>query len=162
MKKKKQKVHWIFALAGAAFAAVGIYFFTPAATGSWNLSAIFFILIGVVVAIFGIWPLAKAARKAKEGERLKKDGTMLWAEYMGCETRMTAQVDGHPVWETTLHCAGTDAQGQTYTFTRAGLEEDPLPFLKDGRLRVYYQRDDISRYYIDVLGSYEYSGIVKG
>lgn len=124
-----------------------------------------FVVVGLFMAVYmGIAPLVKsraAEKQEKHSERPKNEVTMVWAEYESCVSRVVGTVDGQPVRKMVLRCRYVDPDGQEHIFIRTGLEEDPQPYLKDGRLRVYFQQDDRSKYYIDLANSYVGSGVVE-
>ena len=52
-----------------------------------------------------------------------------------------------------LNCAHTAPNGTTYIFKSGTLRMNPIPYLNEGRVKVYYDRDNMKRYFVDVDGS---------
>jgi hypothetical protein len=45
--------------------------------------------------------------------------------------------------------------GTTYIFTSQPLRSNPLPFLKNKTVTVYYEFDQMKKYFVDIDGSVE-------
>lgn len=91
-------------------------------------------------------------RKAQRGRnrRLKEEGLCLTAEASGYAP---SNVRVNHRMLTRLVCAYTDGSGRTFLFKSGLLRMDPMPYLPQGQVQVYCDRDDMSRYFVDVDGS---------
>lgn len=49
-----------------------------------------------------------------------------------------------------LYCSYTDAKGNVYIFKSDILRLNPIPYLKDGKVKVYYEWDNKKRYFVDI------------
>jgi len=105
---------------------------------------------GSVLAIPGIIICVLAKRRRLLERRLKAEGMCISAnilEYVPSGVRVN-----HRRLER-MRCAYTDEKGITYIFKSSILWADPSPFLPQGKVDVYCDRDNISRYFVDVDGS---------
>jgi len=90
-----------------------------------------------------------AARK-KRAKWLKTEGRCVSAQITEC-TPTNIRVNYRYLMR--LKCAYTAPGGITYIFKSGTLRMDPMPYLTQGEVKVYYDRDNIKRYFVDVDGS---------
>ena len=90
-----------------------------------------------------------AARK-KRARWLKAEGRCITAQITGC-TPTNVRVNYRYLMR--LNCAYAASGGVTYIFKSGTLRMDPMPYLSQGEVKVYHDRNDIKRYFVDVDGS---------
>lgn len=110
--------------------------------------------------IFGIFAVAaagaggaligRAALKRRGAESLKENGTCLTATVVAFSPSRVSVNHGRLQ---RLVCSYTDFRGQTYIFKSDLLRNDPVPFLPNGEVKVYHDREDMRMYFVDVDGS---------
>jgi len=105
---------------------------------------------GLGAMIPGFVICLRAWLRGKQIRRLKAEGEYLSARNVGLEPT-AVRINRQPLMR--LRCAYTDNKGTTYVFKSASLRCDPEPFLADGKVDVYYDRNDMSCYFVDVDGS---------
>lgn len=105
--------------------------------------------VGLVLAISGGIILWRAATQRKLARYLKEEGASVSAEIV--ELSFSFIRVNHRMLSY-LRCSCIGPQGKTYIFKSGLLRMDPTPYLQD-RVTVYYDRNDISRYFVDVDGS---------
>ena len=104
--------------------------------------------LGLIVA--GTTVIFKYVAKKKLAAQLKTDGACLVAE--ACDyADSNMSVNGSAIPR--LVCAHTDSSGTTYIFKSELLRLDPVPYLSDMMVNVYYDKNDMSRYFVDIDGS---------
>jgi hypothetical protein len=104
--------------------------------------------LGLIVA--GTTVIFKNVAKKKLAAQLKRDGACLVAE--ACDyADSNVSVNGSVTPR--LVCAYTDSSGTTYIFKSELLRLDPVPYLSDMMVNVYYDQNDMSRYFVDIDGS---------
>lgn len=163
---------WIMLLSmGIVFAAVGIIMLLiPLSPESMNLNVngvpqaatdrdvfIFrmvflgvFGTIGLGEIIAGLIVAARSNARRKMAERLKSEGVRIVAEATSGET---SSVRLNYRYMERLRCSYIGPGGKTYIFKSGYLRADPTPYLVDNKVTVYHDRDDISRYFVDIDGS---------
>lgn len=104
-------------------------------------------LLGLGLSIGGGVSLWRAARRRALAQQLKAEGAHLTAKLADYEpssirvnNRTTARI----------RCAYNAPDGKTYLFKSGLLRMDPYPYLTEGQLKVYYDPNDMSRYFVDV------------
>ena len=106
---------------------------------------------GVIVLAVGVIILVKAAGAARLKERLIEEGNYVWAELQDVSKNYTVRINGHSPF--VLRCRYRHSDGKTYVFKSRYLRYDPQDMIAGERVRVWFDRDDISKYYVDVEGS---------
>ncbi|MEI5995120.1 hypothetical protein [Candidatus Enterococcus mansonii] len=107
-------------------------------------------IIGMVPILIGATLLFWNYRKKKQRQLLKEQGLALRAE-VAQFTSSSIQINNR--FATRLLCSYTNKQGETYLFKSQFLRMDPTPFLQDGQVTVYCDREDNIKYFVDVDGS---------
>jgi len=106
------------------------------------------LIFSTIGGIFALRPMMRRRRS----ERLKQEGALLVAEAIGLESlpiRATHRALSY------LQCAHQTPTGETYLFRSDLLRTDPIPFLDEKKVNVYYDREDMRKYFVDVDGSVE-------
>lgn len=109
---------------------------------SFGLPAL--ILMGV-----GVGLLISDFQKNKKERVLRAQGRQVIANHLNV---IASNVRVNRQYQLYLTCSYTDARGNHYLFKSRLLRYDPLPFL-DNQVRVYYDPNKRSRYFVDVDGS---------
>ena len=107
--------------------------------------------LGLIPMIVGLVMLIRRGVKNKLHARLKQEGAMLWAE----ETELvnsSVRINHRRLQY--LRCSYND-HGRAYIFKSPLLRMDPTPFLGNGKVKVYYDRNDMRKHYVDIDGSIE-------
>lgn len=107
-------------------------------------------IIGLLLAIAGGIVAGQQAARRRRAKRLKKEGVRITAEVMDYSL---SAVRINYRFLTRLRCAYKDSDGTTYIFRSDILRADPAPYLQQGQVDVYHDRNDISKYFVDVDGS---------
>ena len=97
----------------------------------------------------GIAAACMSARKRRV-KALKNEGACVTA--MATELTPSAIRVNHR-YLMRLNCAYTAPNGTTYIFKSRILRMNPFPYLNEGWVKVYYDRDNIKRYFVDVDSS---------
>lgn len=105
---------------------------------------------GLALLIVGGVVFRGNGKRKRLRETLALEGKQVWADVMGVE-RSFVNVNNRPLLY--LRCSYRDDYGQTYLFKSAKLSMDPTGFLPDGKVLVYYDPRDPSRYIVDVDGT---------
>jgi len=181
MKKQRsflQSFTWVgvmLLVMGGIFAAVGIITqFAPtapesftmvvngvqagvqasAAAASLQMARLIYLLtfglMGLTLMLTGAIIFGCGKMRRLREQRLKQEGDCLAARVVGQE-RTGARSNYQQIMR--LRCAYTDEKGTTYIFKSRMLRSDPEPFLPNGMVNIYYDRNDMSRYFVDVDGS---------
>jgi len=104
--------------------------------------------LGLIVA--GAIVIFRKVAKKKLADQLKRNGACLIAEaldYAGSNVSINGRIVPR------LVCAHTDSSGTTYIFKSDLLRLDPVPYLSDMMVNVYYDKNDMNRYFVDIDGS---------
>lgn len=107
-------------------------------------------LVGLGTLIAGIVTLVRAARRRRDNQMLKEDGIHIIAEAtesIASNVRVNGRLLGY------LLCKYTAPDGRTYVFKSDRLRTDPMPYLNEGQVHVYYDREYIDHYFVDVDAS---------
>ncbi|MDR0469433.1 MAG: hypothetical protein LBH09_05615 [Peptococcaceae bacterium] len=107
---------------------------------------------GLVLLIIGGIVTMRGGAQRSLSRRLKEEGEHLIAEVTS-PIPTNVSVNHRALMR--LQCAYLDADGTTFLFKSGILRADPTPFLNQGQVDVYYDRRDMSRYFVDVDGSAE-------
>ena len=104
--------------------------------------------LGLIVA--GATVIFKNVAKKKLAGQLKADGACLVAKVLDyADSNVYANGRGAQ----RLVCAYTDSSGTAYIFKSELLRLDPVPYLSDMMVNVYYDQNDMGRYFVDIDGS---------
>jgi len=106
------------------------------------------LIFSTIGGAFALRPMSKRRRS----ERLKREGALLVAEAVGLEASQI-RVNLRPL--SYLRCAYESPTGETYIFKSDLLRADPTPHLDEGKVNVYYDRENMRKYFVDVDGSVE-------
>ncbi len=107
-------------------------------------------IIGLILAITGGIIAGRAGMRRRRAHRLKEEGVRIIANVVQ-HTASAIYVNHRNL--TRLHCAHTASDGRIYIFKSGLLRMDPVPYLYQGQVNVYYDRDNINNYYVDIDGS---------
>ena len=105
---------------------------------------------GLLLTTPGLIICACAIGRRRLARRLKAEGVHMVANVVGYASS-GVRVNSRRLER--LRCAYTDETGTTYVFKSGLLRVDPAPFLLQGKVDVYCDRDKMSRYFVDVDGS---------
>jgi len=118
-------------------------------------------IIGLIFSLIGGLLIWRFRIKRRRSAHLKRDGARLEAVVIGLETayqhRRNASfgITNVRFLPSYLRCAYETSNGETYIFKSDLLRADPTPFLRDDKIKVYYDRENMSKYFVDVDGSIE-------
>lgn len=104
-------------------------------------------LVGLGLSVGGGVSLGRAAMRRSQARRLKAEGARLTA-YLTDYEPSGIRVNNRSVAR--IRCAYNAPDGKTYIFKSGLLRIDPYPFLTEGQLCVYYDPNNMSRYFVDV------------
>jgi hypothetical protein len=146
--KGNQKIGFFLICFGVIFIlGIGITFLTPDNEGLFT--PIFFSFSGLVMMVVGIiMTRSIKEQRRKEGE-LKAKGERIISEAAEC-IYTGIRAGGHRLYK--LTCTGI-VDGKTYLFRSGMLIINPVSRLTNKQVIVYYNRDNINQYYVDVDGS---------
>ena len=108
-------------------------------------------IVGLGLAIAGGLVAGYIGLRRRLARRLKEEGVCITAEAV--EYALFAVNANHRNMASCLRCAYTAPDGKTYIFRSGALRINPMPYLNQGQVNVYYDRDDMKRYFVDVDGS---------
>lgn len=107
--------------------------------------------VGLGLAAAGcIVAVCQGARRTL-ARRLKSEGARLTATAMDCAPSYAVRVNYRYMMR--LQCAYKGPDGVTYIFKSGYLRVNPLPYLDQGKVTVYHDRNNMARYFVDVDGS---------
>lgn len=107
-------------------------------------------LMGLAFTVAGVIIIIKMMIRRKRLMQLKAEGAHIVAEiadYVESNIRVNYRRVGR------RQCSYTGADGITYIFKTPYLRMDPAPYLDGGKVHVYYERDNMKKYVVDVDGS---------
>ncbi|HHJ12480.1 MAG TPA: DUF3592 domain-containing protein [Chromatiales bacterium] len=93
---------------------------------------------------FGLYLLRERARR-----RLRQTGTLVHAEIVEVEKNPSLQVNGRTPWRIRAQWKNPTT-GKTHLFVSENLWLDPGPFLDNRTVKVYIERNNPKRHYMDV------------
>lgn len=152
-------VVWLLVGMGVMFLAIGLaaYLF---ATGfdSMEDERIFrytflgvFGGIGAIQIIAGIVVGFKLRKKRAMIDELVSAGNSVWTDVVDLSSSQSVRINNQsPRY---LRSTYKHTDGNTYMFKSAYLRYDPRTFLKDGKVKVWFDPYNMERYYVDVDGS---------
>jgi len=170
-------VSWVFLIIGGTFLPAGIIFtliFRPGMMVTVNdvnrpateADVLFFRLlfggifggVGLIFLIVGIFLFLRRRKRRREMERLKREGSLVVADVISCEPtniRIGGNISdndhhnrGRPLYH--LRCSYQGIGNETYIFKSDLLREDPTPYLDEGKVNVYCDREHMTPYFVDV------------
>ena len=103
--------------------------------------------VGMLLGSIGTVIVGQKWAKQIRRKKLKEDGECVAATVTGLGSGSVLVNRRHIP---RLICSFTDTDGTTYIFKSAYLRLDPLPYLPDGKVTVYYDRDNMKHYFVDV------------
>lgn len=109
--------------------------------------------LGLIFLIIGIVLWMRRRKRRKEMERLKREGTLVIADAVSCEPssiRIGNPRHHHGRILSYLRCSYQGIGGETYIFKSDLLRENPIPFLDEGKVNVYCDREHMTPYFVDV------------
>lgn len=104
-------------------------------------------LIGLGLSTGGVISLVRSAGRRSRESQLKAEGAYLTA-YVTDYAPSAVRVNNRSLAR--IRCAYNAPDGSTYIFKSGLLRMDPYPYLTEGQLRVYYDPNNMSRYFVDV------------
>lgn len=107
---------------------------------------------GIGMLLTGGGVLAKRMSRLKTEEKMKKEGTHIEAEVTGYPSTF---VEWGQRFLARLECTYTTIDGKSHVFKSRLLRADPSPFLENGKVNVYYNKENPKQYFVDVDGSIE-------
>lgn len=107
-------------------------------------------LIGLILAIVGGVITHRRIKRRRNAAQLKENGVRLIAQAVDYESS-NVNINNRNLVR--LCCAYTDFSGKTFIFKSDLLRMDPWPYLDEGKVTVYHDRDNMSRYFVDIDGS---------
>lgn len=103
---------------------------------------------GLVFVIIGGIVLIKGNKRKALINRLLAEGYYIEAQ-LGCVEPTNVRVNGRPTY--VIRCNYLNpADGRVYSFKSEQIAFDPTPFLSGDTLRVYVDRNDFTKNYVDV------------
>ena len=119
----------------------------------FEMRLIFLLSFGIVGAgllIAGFVVAGRMAARKKLARYLKDEGLCITAQATEC-TPTSVRVNRR--YLTRLNCAYAASDGITYIFKSGTLRMNPMPYLNQGEVKVYHDRNNIKRYFVDIDGS---------
>lgn len=106
--------------------------------------------MGLIFALIGIIPFINSIKKDKLQKRLLTEGRVLQATIESISLNTSVRVNGSSPY--VIYCAYTDENsGVIYRFKSNNLWSDPsYMFAEGGNVQVYVDRNDFSKYYVNV------------
>jgi hypothetical protein len=144
----------VFVILGGAFAAAGIImafnldFLREHGTGDTELLPVIFGGIGAPFLIAGIILAAVSIRKRRTMRRVVSEGYYVMATVADIRPNFSVQVNGQYPYVIECHYRDS-ATGELHVFKSRNLFFYPAEF-ENGQIRVYVDRENMSRYYVDV------------
>ncbi|WP_314063346.1 hypothetical protein [uncultured Vagococcus sp.] len=105
--------------------------------------------LGGIPVVIGCVLLGKSHHQKKVNHRLRDEGVKIVAEVVEYSSSIV-EINRRSLMR--LICSYT-SNGQHYLFKSGLLRRDPSPYLKDGQVTIYYDRDNMKRYFVDIDGS---------
>lgn len=117
-----------------------------------SLAFLFVGASGVGSFMAGVIMLKRHSRRHEAHLLLKETGERVIAEITNGSNIKSGINHKYSLGDVRLKCACT-ISGRPHVFTSSLLYMSPMPYLPDGKVTVYYDRRDISRYFVDIDGS---------
>jgi hypothetical protein len=108
---------------------------------------------GLITGAAGIALWARIAGRERLKQKLFQDGACVWADIVDISRQGNVEIGGRS--PLVLRCKYRHSDGETYLFKSPYLRYNPQSLLPGGRVRVWFDRDNIRKYYVDVDGSIE-------
>ncbi|MHC5269813.1 hypothetical protein ACYSNO_11665 [Enterococcus sp. LJL98] len=102
-----------------------------------------------ILVISGVSVMALQKRKEKQAQELKQNGKMVLCQQFDVAY---SSIQVNHQYKLYVTCIYTDQKGRSFRFKSRILRYDPRPLLIDG-VKVYYDRHNQSRYFVDIDGS---------
>lgn len=158
-------ISWLLCGMGALFLLLGggiCLIFNIEGVFSWS-EAIFFNVIffglfgavGIAMIVGGVVLLRRISKKDKLKQRLIGEGNYVWAEIMEVSQSHDIRINGRSPY--VMRCCYGHYDGNTYIFKSEYLRFDPYLLLKEGKVKVWLDRENIKNYYVDIEGSSEFN-----
>ncbi len=145
-------------IAGIVFVCMGVVFIPGGIIGflfwlfSMPILSFFFLVmfggIGMVLLIVGIVLLVCFKQQKESGNTLLQDGYYVMAKVERIYQNRWVHIWGK--WPYVVECSYQDSQGNVYRFKSGNVMFDPHSVIKDDLIRVYVDKNNFSRYYVDI------------
>ena len=114
-----------------------------------------FVATGILQIIAGVVVMCAMNARVRTAQRLMQSGEQVWAEVVDAGGSYAMTYRGvHTMRQATiLRCKYTHTDGKAYIFKSPHLRYNPTNLLTDGKVKVWFDRNDITKYYVDVDGS---------
>ncbi|MBP1039635.1 hypothetical protein I6N95_01310 [Vagococcus sp. BWB3-3] len=106
--------------------------------------------VGLITLTIGTIILWRFQHKKRLFRRLKDEGVKIVAEVVEYSPSAVTVNRRHLM---RLLCSYTTTNGQHYLFKSGLLRRDPGPYLTDDQVTIYYDRENMKRYFVDIDGS---------
>ena len=103
-----------------------------------------------VLLIIGVVFTTRNQSKKKQKEQLKQTGTLIMADVMECKYT-SVRVNHRSALQ--LICSYKNKQGEIFLFKSPSLRMDPMPYLENRKVNVYWDQQNKKKYFIDIDGS---------
>lgn len=154
-------IFWLLFGMGAFFIGIGVLVYlaagdmTAVSSGQSDVSPIVFLFVfggigAIIIAAAAIFIGTERAR-AKLGEQLMQAGTFCLADIADVSQRSNVRANNFSPF--VLRCTYKHDDGQTYMFKSRYLRYNPQSLIPDGKVKVWFDPYDITRYFVDVDGS---------
>lgn len=108
---------------------------------------------GVIMAVVGTIIWSRISRREKLRERLWREGNYALATIMDVSVNYGVQVNNRSPF--VLRCQYKHSDGNTYIFKSGYLRFNPQSLMPDGKVKVWFDRNNIKDYYVDIEESIE-------
>ncbi|WP_207696702.1 hypothetical protein DOK67_0001994 [Enterococcus sp. DIV0212c] len=108
--------------------------------------------VGMIPIVIGGIVIIWNKMKRRQQQRLKEEGRALRAKVNQLTSSSIRLYNGYGM---RLMCSYKNEAGETYLFKSQLLRIDPTPFLNEGQVTVYCDRENSSNYFVDIDGSVE-------
>jgi len=166
MKKITMDMRWIgWLLSGMGIfflsAGIGIFLFVVnlegLAPGEADVLSLVFLGafggVGLILSTIGLILGRRFSRHKRLKERLSLEGNYIWADVVDISRNSSMHVNGQSPF--VLRCKYQHSDGNNYIFTSPYLRYNPESMLSENKVKVWIDRHDIRKYYVDVEGSIE-------
>ena len=104
--------------------------------------------IGIIFLLIGVIFLILMLKKRKEAQQLLVDGRYIVAEICEIVPNYTVRVNGK--YPYVIHCKYEALDGTVHIFKSRNLFFNPEPLLKSNSVKVYTDRTNYKKYYVDI------------